>query len=153
MSVTLRPISVSDCDLVCRHRKEMFLAAGHEEVALAAMAETYREWQHQCLEDGSYFGFVAESAGVAVGGIGLMAIDWPPHPMHPTVSKRGYVLNLFVEPDWRGQGIAKKLMAAGEAELCARGLDFAILHATRQARPLYEKAGWNQTSELAKRIG
>ena len=87
----------------------------------------------------------------AVAGIGLMVIDWPPHPSHPNEDRRGYVLNVFVEPSHRRQGLAKMLMQLGEAEFARRGVSFAILHATQMGRPLYEKIGWAQTSEMSKR--
>lgn len=150
MPLTLRPLTPADCDLVCRQREDMFRSAGHKEEALAAMAEPYRTWQRERLEDGSYFGFIAEAAGQPVGGIGLMEVDFPPHPLHPAKASRGYVLNLFVEPAWRGQGIATKLMAAAEEAFRARGLTYAMLHATKQARPMYEQHGWSQIPELGK---
>ena len=81
-----------------------------------------------------------------------MVIDWPPHPSHPYEDRRGYVLNVFVEPSHRGRGLAKMLMQLGEAEFATRGVSFAILHATRMGRPLYEKIGWAQTSEMSKQI-
>ncbi|MET1414470.1 N-acetyltransferase [Roseibium sp. HPY-6] len=152
MTVTIRPVVQSDLDLVCRHREEMFRSSGHPEEVLAEMVGPYRAWQEASLEDGSYFGFVAECDGTAVGGIGGMMLDWPPHPLHPQSSKRGYILNLFVEPGWRGQGIARDLMRAVETDLRARGLSFAILHATQQGRSLYEKSGWKPTSEMARQI-
>ncbi|ASP31838.1 GNAT family N-acetyltransferase [Labrenzia sp. VG12] len=152
MSLSLRPVAPGDLDLVCRHREEMFRSAGDGEDVLESMAGPYRDWQEKSLGDGSYYGFIAEQEGQAVGGIGLMEIAWPPHPLHPDQARRGYVLNLFVEPDRRGQGIAKRLMAEAEAEFSRRGLAFAILHATQKTRPLYERDGWVQTSEMAKRL-
>ncbi|XYK81879.1 MAG: GNAT family N-acetyltransferase [Labrenzia sp.] len=91
--------------------------------------------------------------GHAVGGVGLMVIDWPPHQLHPDVLQRGYVLNVFVEPDHRGKGIAKSLMTASDEAFTARGITHAVLTATDQARPLYERDGWQQTAQMAKEIG
>jgi predicted acetyltransferase len=62
------------------------------------------------------------------------------------------VLNVFVEPSHRGRGVAKMLMQLGEEEFATRGVSFAILHATRMGRPLYEKTGWAQTSEMSKQM-
>ena len=76
----IRPVSPSDLELICRHRHEMFREAGRTEADLAPMAEPFRRWLAKRLEDGAYFGFVAENAGRAIGAVGLMAIDWPPHP-------------------------------------------------------------------------
>jgi len=65
---------------------------------------------------------------------------------------RGYVLNVYVEPTHRRQGIARQLMERAEAELRHRGLNFAVLHAADAARPLYECLGWTATSEMSKRL-
>ena len=81
-----------------------------------------------------------------------MEIDWPPHPFHPGEGRRGYVLNVFVEPAHRRRGVARAMMAAAEAELVRRGLSYAVLHATEAGRPLYEARGWEATAEMAKRL-
>jgi GNAT superfamily N-acetyltransferase len=142
--LTTRPVSLGDLDLICRHREEMFRASnapGRSDESLRAMTASFRVWIEPRLRDGSYFGYIVEEDGAAVAGIGLMIIDWPPHPLHPSEDKRGYVLNVFVEPSHRKQGLAKMLMGLGEAEIARRGVSFAILHATRMGRPLYERTG------------
>jgi predicted acetyltransferase len=82
----------------------------------------------------------------------LVVIVWPPHPSHPAQDKRGYVLNVFVEPVYRKKGIAGDLMKRGERELAARGVSFAALHATRMGKPLYESMGWAASSEMTKSL-
>lgn len=129
----------------------MFRDAGRAQALLDAMAEPFRDWLEPRLADGRYFGFIAECDGQAVGGIGLMVLEWPPHPLHPTQDRRGYVLNVYVEPTHRGQGIARALMKAGEAEFQNRGIAFLVLHATEQGRPLYEAMAWTAPgSEMVK---
>jgi ribosomal protein S18 acetylase RimI-like enzyme len=102
--------------------------------------------------DGSYFGFIVEDDGMPVAGIGLMAIDWPPHPAHPSQDKRGYVLNVYVEQPYGRQGLGRMLMNLAEAEFKERGIGFAVLHATVAGRFLYEQLGWTATSEMAKAL-
>jgi len=153
--VTTRPVSLGDIDLICRHREEMFRASnapGRSDEVLGAMTRSFRVWIEPRLRDGSYFGYIAEEDGAVVAGIGLMIIDWPPHPSHPNEDKRGYVLNVFVEPSRRKRGLATRLMRLGEAEITRRGVSFAILHATRMGRPLYEQTGWTQTVEMSKQL-
>ena len=142
----------ADLDLICRHRAEMFREAGHSDEVLHAMAEPFRQWLAPRLRDGTYFGLVAMENGEAVAGIGLMVIDWPPHPSHPTTDKRGYVLNVYVEPAFRKRGLARKLMTLGEAEFAKRGVQIAILHSTEQGRSLYSGLGWSGTTEMAKLV-
>jgi GNAT superfamily N-acetyltransferase len=149
---TIRLVTPSDLDLVCRHRAEMFREAGRDDGVLAAMAVPFRRWLEPKLADGSYFGFVAQHDENPIAAIGLMEIDWPPHPSHPMDTRRGYILNLFVERRHRGKGIGRRLMEAADQEFARRAIRFVILHATEQGRPLYEKIGWSATSEMAKSL-
>lgn len=130
----------------------MFRDAGRRDDVLAPMTAHFREWLKPRLADGSYFGFVLCNEGIDVAGIGLMLIEWPPHPEHPTQDKRGYVLNVFVEPAYRKRGLARELMALADAEFARRGVSYAVLHATEKGGPLYRSLGWNGTTEMAKPI-
>jgi GNAT superfamily N-acetyltransferase len=61
--------------------------------------------------------------------------------------------NVYVEPSHRQRGIARHLMDRAEAAFSARGLPYAILHATELGRPLYAGLGWTPTTEMAKAMG
>ncbi len=148
----IRAIATDDVDLICRHREEMFRDAGGRYDVLRLMTEQFREWLRPRLVDGSYFGYMMSDGGAPVAGIGLMLIDWPPHPAHPLQDKRGYVLNVFVEPDYRNRGLARELMRLAEAEFVTRGASYAVLHATDKGRPLYQGMGWSGTTEMAKML-
>ena len=148
----IRSLHTNDVDLVCQHREEMFRDAGVSDDVLKPMTEHFREWVRQRLMDGSYFGYVMLDDGSPVAGIGLMLIDWPPHPAHPMQEKRGYVLNVFVESDYRNRGLARELMSLAEAEFVRRGVSYAVLHATEKGKPLYQGLDWNGTTEMAKTL-
>ena len=64
----------------------------------------------------------------------MMVIDWPPYPSHPTQSARGYILNVFVEPEHRGQGLARDLMDLAMEEARRRSLVHAGSPEQRLAR-------------------
>lgn len=153
MPIATRPVTPDDLELICRHREQMFRdsnAPGRTDDTLSAMTAAFRIWLEPRLKDGRYFGYIAEEDGAAVAGIGLMVIDWPPHPSHPQEDRRGYVLNVFVEPSHRRRGLGRLLMELGEAEIARRGVSFAILHATQMGKPVYEATGWARTSEMSK---
>lgn len=155
MTLTTRPVSTDDLELICEHRERLFResnAPGRTEQIITTQTAHFRPWVAQRLRDKSYFGYIIEDAGRPVAGIGLMLIDWPPGPAHPTSDKRGYVLNVFVEPSHRRQGLAEKLMQMADAEFSSRGASYAVLNATRMGRPLYEKLGWTATNEMAKSL-
>jgi ribosomal protein S18 acetylase RimI-like enzyme len=146
-----RAVRPGDLELICRHREAMFRSAGQSsEDTLRAMTASFRPWLQARLSNGSYFGFIVEDQDAPVAGIGLMEIDWPPHPSHPTQDKRGYILNVFVEPSHARQGIGRMLMNLAETHFKERGIGFTVLHATAAGRLLYEQLGWSVTSEMAK---
>lgn len=146
-----RTLLPSDLDLICRHRVAMFTDGGRRAPSdLAEMDRAFRLWLEPRLADGRYFGFMVEDGPNAIAGIGLMELDWPPHPSHQDDGRRGYVLNMFVEPPYRKQGIAQMLLDRTDQEFERRGLKYAILHTTSAGRSLYEQAGWQPTTEMSK---
>jgi ribosomal protein S18 acetylase RimI-like enzyme len=146
----VRELSENDVELVCLHREEMFRNAGRSEEVLQVMTQHFRDWLRPRLSARTYFGFVVCDNGQPIAGIGLMLIDWPPHPSHPTTDKRGYVLNLYVEPEHRRRGLARELMRLADVEFAKRGVQFAILHATDEGRGVYAGLGWRGTTEMSK---
>ncbi len=151
MAITARPAAIDDLKLICEHRERMFAESGRTRESLRPMTAAFEQWLMPRLGDGSYFGWMLEEAGVVVAGLGMMVIDWPPHPSHSADHRRAYILNVFVEPAHRRQGLAKRLMALAEARGRELGVSYAILHSTRQGRALYESLGWGPTSEMAIR--
>ena len=147
-----RTVQPDDLELICRHRHEMFKASGRTDAMVAPMTDAFRPWLARKLESADYFGWIALADGAPVAGLGMMVLDWPPHPSHPEQDRRGYILNVFVEPEHRGNGIAKALMSMAMNEGRRLGLEYMALHATAMGRPMYEKLGWQQTSEMAIRI-
>jgi GNAT superfamily N-acetyltransferase len=146
---TYRPVISGDLDLICRHRHEMFKASGRTDAMVQPSTSAFKGWLKPRLDDGSYFGWMAQVDGIDVAGLGMMVIDWPPHPSHPLQARRGYLLNVFVEPFCRGQGLARALMDIALEEAKRRDLQYLILHATAMAMPMYEKFGWRRTSEMS----
>jgi ribosomal protein S18 acetylase RimI-like enzyme len=139
----IRPVGLGDLDAVCRHRAMMFLESGREVSIVDRLSPPFREWAAERLADGRYFGWVAEFRGLVVAGLGMMELDWPPHPMHPENPRRGYILNVYVEQDFRRRGLARRLMLEAEAEAHRRGLSYLVLHATDDGRALYQRLGWS----------
>lgn len=153
--IKTRPVSSSDLELICHHREEMFREStegGQTEDILATMTKHFRSWLAPRLQDGSYFGFIAQDGEAPVAGIGLMTLPWPPHPSHPTEDQRGYVLNVYVSPSHRRQKIGDLLMNLAEEEFRRRGITFAILHATTMGRSLYQARSWEPTAEMFKKL-
>jgi hypothetical protein len=86
MVATARPVAARDLELICEHRERMFAASGRTRESLQPMTAAFRQWLVPRLSDGSYFGWMLEDAGRVVAGLGMMVIDWPPHPSHPNAA-------------------------------------------------------------------
>ena len=98
---------------------------------------------------GRFRGWVAEQDGVAVAAVELDLRSVAPGPVH----RRGvlpYVYGLFVAPQCRRQGIARRLMATIDAWVDEQGYEATALHASLGGRPLYEDIGFVPTSEMRK---
>ena len=151
-----RPVDPDDLDLIARHRAAMFRDSGRSADVVAAMEAPFRAWLRPRLADESYFGWMVNVADGSetepVAGLGMMEIDWPPHPNHPADARRGYILNVYVEPPFRRRGIARTLMVMAREEALRRGLSYLILHATAEGQALYRQLGWTATAEMALSI-
>jgi GNAT superfamily N-acetyltransferase len=151
--IVIRPVRCDDFAVICAHRRLMFAEMGTAAATLDLASEAYAAWLAPRLTDGRYFGFFAEDQGAVIGGVGLRIMDFPPNPNHPATDQRGFVLDMYVQPEYRGRGIAADLMRRAEKEMQERGIVYATLQASEMGRPLYEKLGWGATSEMGKVLG
>ena len=149
MDLMTRPATPEDAEQVCQQRKAMYLEAGRPAHAVEAAEEPFLRWLQPKLEDGSYLGWMVEAEDRVIAGIGLIVLDWPPHPLHPTESRRGYILNVYVELEFRGKGLAKHLMLTVQAEALRMGIGYLTLHASDLGRPVYERLGWIASDEMS----
>ncbi len=151
--ILIRPATPADIAQVVTHRQKMFaeLRRGTPE-ALAAMGLTTTAYLRDAMPAGRYHGWLAEVAdGRVVGGVGIAIAAWPGSPDDPA-PRRGWVLNVYTEPEYRRRGIARRLMDA-LLDWC-RAEDFAsvALHATDSGRPLYERLGFQPTNEMRLKL-
>ena len=127
----------------------MFRDMGHRDmVKLAAMSAAFEPWLRRRMETGEYLAWMAVAAdGAIAGGLGLWLMDWPPH-LIGTGARRGNILNVYVRPESRRQGIARALMDAALEWVRANRVDCVILHASAEGRSLYEQLGFEPTNEM-----
>lgn len=128
----------------------MFVDAGRtDNRILGVMEEHFLPWVTDQLQSGKYLGWLAlDDSGKVIGGSGLMILDWPPHPLDPTSSYRGYLLNVYVEPEHRRKHIASRLIELVLAEARRRRIRVVALHSTDAGRALYESNGFRDTNEM-----
>jgi GNAT superfamily N-acetyltransferase len=57
-------------------------------------------------------------------------------------------VNVYTQPEWRGQGIARALMNVLMEWAVGQGSDRLVLHASDAGRPLYLSLGFEATNEM-----
>jgi len=146
---TTREATIADSALIAAHRHAMFSSMPNPNPSvLDAMSRAFEPWVRQRISEERYLGWIAEEDGRLAGSAGLLILDWPPHPLHPTGHQRAYLLNVFVEPEFRRRGLARELLQRCMAEARRLRIPVVTLHASDAGRPIYEGLGFRSTSEM-----
>lgn len=144
----VREAAESDAALIAGQRRAMFEdAVTPTPGTLTAMQARFEPWVRERLREGTYHGWIAEAGDEAVAGAGLWVMEFPPHFLE-VEPRRGYLLNFYVAPEWRGRGLAKQLLALAVAEARRLELRVVTLHASKFGRPLYEANGFRLNNEM-----
>jgi ribosomal protein S18 acetylase RimI-like enzyme len=133
--LTFRKATPDDLEAVLLVIARADAAAG--DAAPPPGAEGDRERVIELLAAGDDHNQVAETEGRVVGYANL-------HERGGT----GHLSYLFVDPDWQGQGIGRRLMERALDEARRRGYRQATLATAVQnaaARRFYERTGWKDT--------
>jgi ribosomal protein S18 acetylase RimI-like enzyme len=147
--MTTRLATVADIALITAHRRAMFAEMGTgDDQTLGAMERSFSPWVERMLTTGKYVGWIVEDGGQPVASGGFVELEWPPHPLDPEAGARGYLLNFWVEPAYRGKGLAKGLAKQGLAESRKRGLRVTVLHASGAGKPVYSAVGFCESNEM-----
>ncbi len=141
---TLRAITPDDAALVAVQRARMFAeTAGHD---AAEERQTWTDWLAEAIAEGQYFGFVVECQRQPVGGVGLLVQVRMPSVADPS-RRRAHILNMYVDPEHRRQGLAEALLHAAIAEASRRGMRNTSLNAAPLGRRIYERLGFVETTD------
>src|SRR5256714_2368355 len=154
----IRRADVEDAAIIARHRARMFQDMGE------LFRETFddflaasRAWTERALASGEYIGWVAApqtEPAVIVAGAGGPRRQGPPPPCRPSrdgvfaQGRHAIGPNVFTEPEWRNRGAAEGLMEEIIRWAREEKLDRLVLHASAQARSLYERTGFVATNEM-----
>lgn len=143
-----RSATPADAAVITHHRHRMFVDAGRtDSQVLRNMSERFQPWVAEMLTQGKYIGWLTLDGEKVIAGAGLLILDWPPHPLDPGCY-RGYLLNVYVEPEYRRKKLASHLIDMALAEARRRNILVVALHSTEEGRALYEANGFRRTNEM-----
>lgn len=148
----IRPADIADIELILHHRREMFREMGGDyERGLTAFESASRSYLTSALEGGSYYGMIGEISGKAVAGGGVVIAAWPGSPLNLD-PRRAWILNMYVEPEFRRRGFAREIIESLIGWCKQNGFQSVALHASEYGRSLYESLGFQSTNEMRLRF-
>lgn len=147
----IREATLDDLEHLLHHRRAMFASMGHPDDRLERTLVAARAYFMSALADGSCRAWVAVSADRVIGGTLIVFAHWPGVP-GSSDARRPWILNVYVEPEFRRRGIARAMMLAAIEHCRAQGLPFVSLHASDEGRPLYESLGFAPTNEMRLKL-
>ena len=152
-SFTIRPTTAADIPEIVRHRLGMFSDMGSgDAVSLAPMLKKFEQYLRDAVPQGAYCGWFAVAPdGRIAGGAAVAIISWPPGVWNPE-NHRAYILNMYVDPEFRRQGVARRLTVTCVDWCRAQGFPSVTLHASKFGRELYESLGFEQTNEMRLKL-
>jgi GNAT superfamily N-acetyltransferase len=154
MDLTIRPASVSDIPEILRQRRGMYEAMGFRDAHdLDQMIATCRPYFEKSIPDGTFRAWLASANGRTVGGGAVVITMRPCHPYdYDQDCRQAGILNVYVDAEFRRQGIARRLMETMIAWCRDQKFHRVTLHASRDGKPLYESMGFTPTSEMELKL-
>jgi len=128
----------------------MFYDIGYrDDSTLDRMVNSSRPCIARYLADRTYRGWLAIAGdGRVAAGAGVLITDLVSGPLNPEQTRRPYLLNVYTYPEFRKEGLARKL-TDGAINWCrSEGFKIVWLHASQYGRPLYESLGFVPTNEM-----
>jgi GNAT superfamily N-acetyltransferase len=150
--ITIRPATLEDLPVILHHRREMFRSMQCDPAVLESLELAVEKYFKNVFEAGRFHGWLAVNGdGKIVGGGGIVDVAFPPSPFAPDAT-RPEIINVYVEPQYRHRGIARRLIQVMVDWCRARGATLVQLTASDDGRPLYTSMGFEPTREMKLRL-
>lgn len=146
---TLREANLDDLLTLVNQRRTMFVEATNakNQKALDDMDSTYKNYIKKALTEGSFKAWVVEMNKKIIAGGAISIYEQPPRPQDYTL-RYVYVHSIYTDPEYRRQGLARKILENIINWCRENGLKTLTLHAVEVSRPLYESLGFQPTTEM-----
>jgi GNAT superfamily N-acetyltransferase len=148
-SIQIRRGTPADISVIRHHRLEMMSEMGIGDPSeYNAYGSEFELFAAQAMASSTFHSWLAEvPSGEVVAGGAIFLVPWPANPLDRK-QQRAFLLNVFTEPGFRRQGIARTLVQMMVDWCRGQGFRSVFLHASEAGRPLYQSMGFQSTSEL-----
>lgn len=155
-AIDIRLAVPADSLLLATQRVAMFRDMGRTTPPIEhSLLESCDAYFRAALASGEYVGWVAhlaQSPDRAIGGAGVQFRPLVPRTdasgRFLVAGREGLILNVYVDPAHRRQGVARRLMETLIAWAPDAGIVRLVLHASGDGRRLYQSLGFADSNEM-----
>ncbi len=143
MDLNYRKATINDIDLLTKTRIEVLRAANglSDDTDMTEVERRSYEYYRTALHDGTHTAYMVFDGNRFAGAGGISYYQVMPTFHNPSGNK-AYIMNMYTRPEYRRQGIARRMLDILINDAKTRNISFITLEATQMGRPLYEKAGF-----------
>lgn len=142
MAITYRRAAINDVDILVKLRLEYLIVDRGElsrDETKAVITQLQDYFARQL--NSSFIAYLAEDDSKVISTV-YMAVAEKPANLSFITGKTATILNVFTYPEYRGKGIATKLLSMTISEARAMNISYIELSATDSGKPIYEKLGF-----------
>ncbi len=139
--MNFRLATLDDLEWIIDLRKQLLIEEG--EIVSSNIDEELNTFFEDQLTSQQYVQWLVEEDNNVIATGAIQFISFPPSYFNPT-GIRGYILNMYTHPDYRGKGIAKQLVNETLKEAQSREVQHIFLISSEMGKPLYKKIGFKE---------
>jgi GNAT superfamily N-acetyltransferase len=150
--IIVKRATLDDIKTLLAHRSAM-----HEELRHRTKLEhrngtiAYRKFIKDMTKKKRFVAFLAfggENSEEPAGSGCVWLRETHPRPARRQLTLVPYLLSMYTVPSQRGKGVASAVVKEAMKWSKKNGFPLMTLHASERGRRVYEKLGWEQTSEM-----
>ena len=153
-TVDIRVATPTEDTVIAAHFYQMWR---DNSVPIGAITPDWQSKIQQYLDEArrslGYQAFVAQVNDQIVGSVGCQRFaGLYPNILKASYRQDGYIWGVYVEPDFRSQGIATRLTDQALAYLHSIECTHAVLNASPSGRPVYSRLGFADSNVMRRSL-
>ena len=146
----IRRATLRDLETLVEQRHRMFDAFRKVSKEQHVIGDReYRKWARRRMKRKELVAWISETipGNRPVAGGAVWMIPHQPRPGNPAGSTP-YLLSMYTDPDFRGRGLASRIVREAMRWSRDNGYKRMHLHASKFGRSVYRRLGWERTWEM-----
>lgn len=139
--MNFRLATLDDLEWIIDLRKRLLVEEG--QIVSSNIDEKLKTFFENQLTSHQYVQWLVEEDDNVIATGAIQLISFPPSYLNQT-GIRGYILNMYTYPEYRGKGIAKQLVNQLLKEAQRRKVQHIFLISSEMGKPLYKKIGFKE---------